>query len=78
MVDVDWLTLVFVAGTALLSGGLAFGAARSDIQALKAALERSEQATRREIDALRADNRHLQERLEVCQLHHSKPDTNHP
>ena len=70
MVDVDGITLAVVVGTALLSGGVAFGAARARARAF-------EDSARREIDALRADLRHLQDRFEACILHHSKTDNTH-
>lgn len=67
MADVDWPTLAFVLGTALVTGGIAFGATRARAHAL-------EESMRREIDTLRADLRHLQDRFEAYVLHHSKPD----
>ena len=70
MVDVEWSTLLFMAGTAILAGGVAFGASRARSHAF-------EDSTRRELDALRADLRHLQDRFEACILHHSKTDNTH-
>ena len=64
MVDVDWPNLAFIVSVALVTGGIAFGAARARSQAF-------EISARRELDALREDLRRLQDRFEACIISHS-------
>ncbi len=75
MVDVDWLQLIFVVGTALVAGGVAYGGARARAQAFEESFRREADGLRRELDALRADHKDLARRFEACMLH--RADSNH-
>ncbi len=68
MVDVDWLTLAFGLGTALIAGGIAFGGARAGAAARDA-------ANRRELDKLWEEVRELRRECHVCPGRHSSKNS---